>query len=655
MHSFVPGVAAVTVVFLIAPVCAQEPEAEKRVEFNQLREILREARPAPTRGISYPEPESDVVERHSRMSVDLSTGKRSIIPPDFSGIGGAPFRAGREPSPLWRFGGDQPPTSLLSEGTDGEASFGGVKSSACTPPSRFLLTHDVPWQKTYKLLMRFNVSGTDYYYSCSASAFGPFHLLTAGHCIFNRDPNDDGDTSDGKWADEVWAWGAQTDVVNPFGEPDFPFGVAKATVLDTYTGWFVDGDLNYDIGYIALDRWAGDQTGWLGREADLTTTILKFNGYPTETPYVPDGELAQYPHSDPGNVLGYTTNRIQMCAYVYGGHSGGPVWRYNDGLRFVQGVNSTSTREGYAEATRITAERLGHMDGRITNDGINSPPVARPDLIEYVFSYADDTKDVSPNSVLQDHVFFVKYSLINSGFANSGPITVDFYLSDNTSISSFDTKVGTANLGAIDAGWFYIVPDWPLLASVSPGTYWVGWIMRSAVPEYGGDFMCTNDPCSNVVIVADETLTVLDCSDSWEGDNGWSTASPYSPGVPQIHDICPIGDVDWLSFTLSGPSSVVLETSAAAGDTEMWLYNSGLGLIEYDNNDGVGSLSRIDRPCGAGQLGAGTHYVKIGEYGNDQVVDAYTISMTALPCDGSLIFSDGFESGSSSAWSATVP
>jgi hypothetical protein len=344
-----------------------------------------------------------------------------------------------------------------------------------------------------------------------------------------------------------------------------------------------------------------------------------------------------------------------MCAYVYGGHSGGPVWRYHDGLRHVQGVNSTSNREGYAEATRLTAERLGHMDGRIAADSANTPPVARPDLIEFVFSYADDTKDISPNSVLQDHVFFVKYSLINSGFANSGAITVDFYLSDNSIISSNDVKVGTAFLGAIDAGYYYIVPDWPLLASVGPGTYWVGWIMRSAVPEYGGDFMCTNDPCSNVVVVADETLTVLDCSDSWESDNDWSTASLYAPGVPQIHDICPIGDVDWLSFVLSAPSAVVLETSAAAGDTEMWLYNSGLGLIEYDNNDGSGSMSRIDRPCGSGQLGAGTYYIKTGEYGNDQVVDTYTISVNTSPCDASMIFSDGFESGNTSAWSSMVP
>lgn len=38
----------------------------------------------------------------------------------------------------------------------------------------------------------------------------------------------------------------------------------------------------------------------------MTASQLNFNGYPTETPYVPSGELCQYPGSDAGNVLGYT-------------------------------------------------------------------------------------------------------------------------------------------------------------------------------------------------------------------------------------------------------------------------------------------------------------------------------------------------------------
>ena len=83
MHSFIRSAAAVLAVFLAAPVWAQEPAAESKVEVNQLQEALLKARPAPALGLHYPASESDVPERHSRMSLDLTTGKTSIIPPAF--------------------------------------------------------------------------------------------------------------------------------------------------------------------------------------------------------------------------------------------------------------------------------------------------------------------------------------------------------------------------------------------------------------------------------------------------------------------------------------------------------------------------------------------------------------------------------------------
>ena len=60
--------------------------------------------------------------------------------------------------------------------------------------------------------------------------------------------------------------------------------------------------------------------------------------------------------------------------------------------------------------------------------------------------------------------------------------------------------------------------------------------------------------------------------------------------IPQTHSICPAGDEDWMTFTLTSDSEVTLTTSGPSGDTRMWLYDSSLVEIEFDDNSGTGSF-----------------------------------------------------------------
>lgn len=121
-------------------------------------------------------------------------------------------------------------------------------------------------------------------------------------------------------------------------------------------------------------------------------------------------------------------------------------------------------------------------------------------------------------------------------------------------------------------------------------------------------------------------------ADSYESDNTCDAAKTIQPGVPQAHSIYPATDVDWVKFTLTHCSSVVLETAGASGNTRMWLYSDcGATLVEY-NDDGNGLFCRIDRLNGVDPLPAGTYYVKIDESGNDQEIGSYTISLTANDC-----------------------
>ena len=86
-----------------------------------------------------------------------------------------------------------------------------------TPPSTHSNNMSFPWNTIYKLGMRYNVGGTDYYYSCTGWAAGPFHVVTAGHCVYSHDPDDNPSTDGEQWADEVWIFPGQGDVIEPYG------------------------------------------------------------------------------------------------------------------------------------------------------------------------------------------------------------------------------------------------------------------------------------------------------------------------------------------------------------------------------------------------------------------------------------------------------
>ena len=88
--------------------------------------------------------------------------------------------------------------------------------------------------------------------------------------------------------------------------------------------------------------------------------------------------------------------------------------------------------------------------------------------------------------------------------------------------------------------------------------------------------------------------------------------------------------MDWVKFTLSDESEVILKTSGASGDTEMCLYNANLGEIEYDDDDGADTFSLIDRQCGVDSLPAGTYYVKINEYNNNDQIASYNLSYSLV-------------------------
>ena len=181
----------------------------------------------------------------------------------------------------------------------------------------------------------------------------------------------------------------------------------------------------------------------------------------------------------------------------------------------------------------------------------------------------------------------------------SGDTRLWLYQSDGTTQIEYDDDSGSGTFSYIDC-------------NLNAGTYYI------KMDEYGN-----NSEIAAYNISLTVTQRVLD---SYEPDNSKNEAKLITSGQLQTHSIVPADDQDWLFFTLSKSSSVVIETSGTSGDTRMWLYQSdGTTQIEY-NDDGSGTFSYIDYV-----LNAGTYYIKIDEYGNDNEIAAYNISLTVTP------------------------
>lgn len=490
--------AAVSVLIVAGLIGSASAQGRAELSPQELMRLLKTAKPAPN-----PIPPSGISKTPGRpghsAEFDLTTGKQRLLPLIRSiGKGGSKDDGNTGAgAPRNRDGRSDHAAAGATEGSDAD-----IQGKRITPtqPSPILGTTSFPWRSVYKMLMRFNVGGTDFYYVCSASARGSFLILTAGHCIYNWDPNDDDNTSDRRWANEVWVWPAQTDRVVPIGDLDFPYGQGKGILLRSFTGWTSDQNLNFDYGVVTLDRRLGDHTGWMGANTNVGNS-LNFDGYPTETPYVPAGEYRQYPGFDSGNVVSSTANRITLDAFTYGGHSGGPAWQFNSSTneRNIQGINSTSNRTGRAGETRITSDIVNHFVAARNDDEANRPPVARPNLIEYLFNTS--SKDLQTNSVDQGGSINVEYNAFNAGFATASGVNVDFYLSTNTIISTGDTFLGTRSLGSLNAFSFSNpVTSLPISATQPPGFYYVGWIMRTTTTEY--------ESSDNTVVISNETVQV---------------------------------------------------------------------------------------------------------------------------------------------------
>ncbi len=142
-------------------------------------------------------------------------------------------------------------------------------------------------------------------------------------------------------------------------------------------------------------------------------------------------------------------------------------------------------------------------------------------------------------------------------------------------------------------------------------------------------------------------LPLAAVADAFEEDDSWATAKSVSiDGTVQTRSIDAAGEMDWAKFQLSGSARVTIETNGSGGDTRIWLYgpNDATREIDYDDDDGNGNFSRIDR-----SLEAGTYYVLIDEYGRNGTIDHYTLTVQAA-----LLLPDALETDNTASQARSI-
>jgi len=606
-----PAAAAATAAPAAPAAAKAPPQARLSPEWLRFREALRQAKPMPmpdlAGGTSSPTPSGNL------RGFDVRTQKftEMAVTPPFLAAGphSEPQHFGALPEKTVRsLSGaipEAPPEgiSLPREGTDNVTPH----DITPTPPSPLDYPYSFPFNSEMRLLMRFVVSGfPDKYYYCSASAISDYWVLSAGHCIYNHDPLNDGSGRGASYAVEIWAWAAETDVVDPVDPDnweDYPYGVAKMTAQYTYTAWQNNSDFNWDFSFISLDRRLGDHTGWMGLQTNNQVPSLNFDGYPAEAPYVPSDNPYQYKGFDTNNVIAYTCCRIEMDAFTYGGHSGGGVWYYDGTNRYIQGVNSTSNRAGYAEATLFTNQTLADLNNLIAG---SSPPTDLAQVIEYVFN--GTSKGLLTPQVAVGQSLGVKLNAFNAGYSPAGDTTAYIYLTTDEASVTNGTYIGYVDLGYLDTYHATVQNQYITIPSyIQPGNYYVGWVLGAANSTYGTDQTSAIITAQTVTIIALSGVSTTPSSvtgGSTTTGTVFLTGAAPSPGV----DIA----LSSSSAAVTVPASVHINTGASSANfgisTSAVAATTGATITA--NGSGVTQSTTVTvKPPALSALAAGTSVV----------------------------------------------
>ncbi len=338
--------------------------------------------------------------------------------------------------------------------------------------------HLDPYHESGALRMQWPDGGWSF---CSGAMVGPFHFLTAGHCVQQNDEGGfitQGTVSLGRDGDDRW-WGA-----------------ANVTTITT-SGWTAANDPANDWALLRLDRSVGDNVGWEGwwwwsTNGPLTGLGVSIAGYPQDLA----GDISAaaraadehvlWMYESTGNLLAPTTNQLRYndTLDTEGGMSGSGVIEDRVGTgRLVVGVHAYGDGgNGTNEATRMRESISDIINDRRATW---AEPDNRADLIDWDSWFNQKTGDVqvsfmNTTTVRPGDSFTVTTYPRNNGTATAGAFDVSFYASTNTTISSADHLLGTVSMSSLgEFAWDTATLNTTIADTLPAGNYYVGWIIDS--------------------------------------------------------------------------------------------------------------------------------------------------------------------------------
>jgi Pregnancy-associated plasma protein-A/Secretion system C-terminal sorting domain/Fibronectin type III domain len=415
---------------------------------------------------------------------------------------------------------------------------------------------------------------------------------------------------------------SQIDVLNK----DFrKLNVEAASIPSIFSNLAADVEINFCLATVTptgtatngIDRYRTSKTSW------STNDDMK---RPTK-----DGVAAW----DGTHYLNIWVCNLGSGSLGYSSFPGAPL--ITDGIVIDYRYFGTMNTRSPFNLGRTTTHEVGHWlnlfhiwgDSRCGNDHVDDTPLhhganygcpATPtynstcgnNIVEMTMNFMDYTNDAcmamfSNGQKARMRALFVqggaRYSFVESSLCGAVVTPPVCTFPTNISLLNIDETNAKITWGKVENARSYTIEykannasNWTTVNNVAVNTFNLSGLNSSTTYNFRVKTMCNTGGESEFSIIFNFTTNkkvVLPptCSDNFESNNTWTTASPITTNRTEKAFIGVLGDRDWYSFKAEAGTSCSILLSNLPADYDFKLYDSRLRLLKSSENMGTANES----------------------------------------------------------------